>query len=76
MSKCGHQGVSVRLDALTGLRELVVAHPTLVDDHRGDLLKKLLPMAHDRENNVRTKSIAMVETVLQTVSSGSVHRWV
>lgn len=64
MSQLGHHNTSTRRDALTGLQQLITAHPAEARRHTALLLDSLAPRLSDGEASVRTALLTTLRSAV------------
>ncbi|OWF39361.1 testis-expressed protein 10-like [Mizuhopecten yessoensis] len=68
LTQCQHYSISVRHDALTGMRELLTTYPDLVRSHLAVVLERAASMFSDKDAAVRQADIKLLKTILPRIS--------
>ncbi|XP_033761464.1 testis-expressed protein 10 homolog isoform X2 [Pecten maximus] len=68
LTQCQHYSISVRHDALTGMRELLTTYPDLIRSHLSVVLERTASMFSDKDAAVRQANIKLLKSVLPLVS--------
>ena len=68
LSQCRHYNTSVRLDAIAGLRELVINFPDIVDQNLAAILEKSSELFIDKDAAVRQGVIRLLKAYLPKVT--------
>ena len=72
-SRCEHYNASVRQDAMTGLYELLAAHPQLVPTHLSPLFACLAHMFIDKDATVRGSLRRLLRLIFPQVAPTQMH---
>ncbi|CAH1790129.1 unnamed protein product [Owenia fusiformis] len=64
-----HYNISVRHDALVGLRELTTEHPAILNTHLPDILEKTSTLFVDKDNVVRQAIMKLLKNIFPNVST-------
>lgn len=67
MTQCQHYNITVRHDALTGLRELVSTHPHVLKSNLAAVLEKICALFVDKDAVVRQAVIKLLRVMLPRV---------
>lgn len=69
ISRLNHHNVSMRQDALTGLKELISSHgPEIVQTNLSTLLQATMSLTIDREHDVRKETLKLLSVIFENVS--------
>lgn len=68
LTQCQHYSISVRHDALMGLRELLTSYPDLIKSHLAVVLERAASMFIDKDAVVRQAVFRLLKTVLPLIS--------
>ncbi|XP_060065107.1 testis-expressed protein 10 homolog [Ylistrum balloti] len=68
LTQCQHYSISVRHDALTGMRELLTTYPNLIRSHLAVVLERAASMFSDKDAAVRQADIKLLKTILPHIS--------
>ncbi|XP_053604352.1 testis-expressed protein 10 homolog [Plodia interpunctella] len=68
LSRLNHFNTNSRTDALDGLKELVTAHPEVLDQNLGQLILGVTPLVLNIEKVVRHESLKVLHTILSNIN--------
>lgn len=64
LSHLGHHNQSVRMDALTSLKEMILGNTDLLKLELGHFLENICPLFSDREYNIRETTMQLFKTLI------------
>ncbi|XP_051574912.1 testis-expressed protein 10 homolog [Myxocyprinus asiaticus] len=67
MSQLHHYNSNVKQGALVGLRELLSAHPTLVEQHASAVLSEVAALFTDKDSTVRAAAVRLLRFISQCI---------
>lgn len=69
LSQLHHFNSNVKQGALVGLRELLSAHPTLVEQHASAVLSEVAALFTDKDGSVRAAAVRLLRFIAQCISA-------
>ncbi|XP_069111264.1 testis-expressed protein 10 homolog [Argopecten irradians] len=68
LTQCLHYSITVRHDALTGMRELLTTYPDLIRSHMATILERSASTFSDKDAAVRQANIKLLKSCLPLIS--------